>query len=85
MSLSLLASALLTLGPEAIKFIGAKLGKSKVADLAADVVTVVGNNYVNPEAQQAALDVVHLPDGGREGLDQLAVRLDRDGARGGRV
>lgn len=56
MSLSLLASALLTLGPEAIKFIGAKLGKSKVADLAADVVAVVGNNYVNPEAQKAALE-----------------------------
>jgi len=37
------------------------------------------------EAQQAALDVVHLPDGGRKGLHQLAVRLDSDGARGGRV
>lgn len=56
MSLSLLASALLTLGPDAIKFIGAKLGKSKVADMAAEVVTVVGNKYVNPDAQQAMLE-----------------------------
>lgn len=56
MSLSLLASALLTLGPEAIKFIGSKFGKSKVADLAADVVSLVGNSYINPEAKQAALE-----------------------------
>lgn len=56
MSLSLLASALLTLGPDAIKFIGNKLGKSKVADLAADVVAVVGSNYITPEAKQAALE-----------------------------
>ncbi|WP_027671289.1 hypothetical protein [Rheinheimera baltica] len=70
MSLSLLASALLTLGPDAIKFIGAKLGKSKVADLAADVVTVVGNNYVNPEAQQAAL-VQNLKHFNADELDEL--------------
>lgn len=70
MSLSLLASALLTLGPEAIKFIGAKLGKSKVADLAADVVTVVGNNYVNPEAQQSALEQ-HLKHFNPAELDEL--------------
>ena len=38
MSLSLFASALLTLGPDAIKFIGSTLGKPKVADLAADLV-----------------------------------------------
>ncbi|MDX1536384.1 hypothetical protein [Arsukibacterium sp.] len=70
MSLSLLASALLTLGPDAIKFIGTKLGKSKVADLAADVVTVVGNNYVNPEAQQVAL-VQNLKHFNADELDEL--------------
>lgn len=56
MSLSLLASALLTLGPEAIKFIGAKFGKGKAADIAADVVATVGKSYLNPEAQQTALE-----------------------------
>ena len=56
MSLSLLASALLTLGPEAIKFIGNKFGKGDAASIAADVVTTVGKSYLNPEAQQSALE-----------------------------
>lgn len=56
MSLSLLASALLTLGPEAIKLIGRKFGKGEVAAVAADVVSTVGSLYVNPEARQAALE-----------------------------
>lgn len=56
MSLSLLASTLLTLGPEAIKLIGRKFGKNEVAAVAADVVGTVGRLYDNPESRQVALE-----------------------------
>lgn len=66
MSLSLLAKTLITLGPEAVRLAGSKLGNQKAGDVAADVVQVVARQYSTPEAQlmaaEQALKALPAPD-----------------------